>query len=1073
MSTIIAWIEQQVAAIPLPVLETWGRLAYLVGLGLAVCAFGRFTFRIGSTWGLGRERQTWNERAFLAIPLTFVLIVVSGYLGSFIVLVPEAQTFESLKDLVVILCLVLFGYPALITIPFAYGLSDLIEGIPPAFLLGWLPGYFINPACFWVAYQLIGRQPDFRRAQTWPRYVLAAAIFMSVEPVLWGFICSDQFTPAVSYQAVTSALFFTTAISWLLAPAAMLGALPLARRLNLFWAEIPGHVRERLLGSRAWLWEAGCDGPLRPGSVGPQGLPIRMFLLAPFIALVLVMVGVTAYVTLRSAEVDATKLAARLNQETAATTRERLDDYLTGNPARTGTDLSAGVSALMRGLAIAKAGRAFIVDRSGALIASSAAADDAVVTAAIDALQRAAGGVGAFALDWQFQVDHVTPKPLSRQTWLMYASVYPLERIGRSDDWILVTAMPETSYLAGVQSGSSRSAMVFAVALLASLGLAATMAATVTAPLRRISHAIGAFERGDLTERVPGSRLEELNFLSLSFNDMATRLQASFASLRGEVQVREKRERELRDSEARVRASERLLEAIATGLPLPQVLEMICRFLEDRSSGRIASILVADAQQRRLHQGAAPSLPKSYIEAMEGLPIGEGSAVCGTAAFRRAPVVVSDLAHDPLVAEFRELAAGLQLGSCWSTPILSSDQKVLGTFAVYTREPCSPTSLDRELIQHATHLASIAIERRQAEGVLEDHSRLLDLSHDTIFVWRADDGIITFWNRSAEELYGWARHEAVGRTTRELLQTVFPQPLSAIRRHLDETGRWEGELVHTTRAGSQVVVASRWSLQADIEGRPARVLETNNDITARRRVEDMARKARDELAHAGRLATMGELAASIAHEVNQPLAGVVTNASACLRWLAREVPNLDEARQAVQRIARDGKRASDVVARVRAMARKTTTEREPLDINEIVRGVVMVVEGELRKQHVALAVDYAGDLPVITGDRVQLQQVVLNLMMNGIEAMNGVTDRARELAIGTAREGEQVLVSIRDRGTGLAPETMTRMFDAFYTTKSDGLGMGLSISRSIVEDHGGRLWATAGEGPGTTFHFTI
>src|SRR5262249_30234063 len=156
----------------------------------------------------------------------------------------------------------------------------------------------------------------------------------------------------------------------------------------------------------------------------------------------------------------------------------------------------------------------------------------------------------------------------------------------------------------------------------------------------------------------------------------------------------------------------------------------------------------------------------------------------------------------------------------------------------------------------------------------------------------------------------------------------------------------------------------------------------NNDITTRRRMEDMARKARDELAHAARLATMGELAASIAHEVNQPLAAVVTNASACLRWLAKDVPNLDEARKAVKHIGFDGKRASDVVARVRAMARKTATERVPLDINETVRGVVMVTEGELRKQRIALTVDYAVDLPVIAGDRVQLQQVVLNLMMN-------------------------------------------------------------------------------------------
>jgi signal transduction histidine kinase len=654
MATIIAWIEETVAAIPLPVLEVWGRFAYLVGLGIAICAFGRFTFRIGSHWGIRRERQTWNERAFLAIPLTFVLIVVSGWAGSFIVLVPGAQTFESVKDLVVILCLLLFGYPALITVPFAYGLSDLIEGVPPSYLLGWLPGYFINPACFWIAYQLIGQDPDFRRARTWGLYILAAAVFMALEPALWGFVCSDHFTPAVSYRAVTSALFFTTGLSWLLAPFAMLAALPLARRLKMFWAEIPGHVRRRALGSGAQVWEAGVNAPSSAGSPAPQGMPIRMLLVTPFIALLLVMVGATAYVALHSAESDATRLAARLHRETAANIRLRLDDYLARLP-RPGEESMEGLAGVMKVLSVAAEGRAFIIDRSGAVVASSGPASDPVVLEAIAVLRRDAGGLGASALERQFHVDYVTERPLSRQRWLTYASVYPLERLGRSDDWILVTAMPEAWYLAGVQSVQSRMAMVFAAALLLSLGLVGALAAMVTAPLRCLSQAIGSFERGDLAERAPDSRLAELNVLSRSFNDMADRLQASFASLKAEAATRELREREPTES-----------------------------------------------------------------------------------------------------------------------------------------------------------------------------------------------------------------------------------------------------------------------------------------IAERRRVEDEVRRARDELAHAARLASMGELAASIAHEVNQPLAGVVTNANACLRWLDREVPDLGEAHEAVQRIVRDGRRASEVVARVRAMERKGGTVREPLDINETV-----------------------------------------------------------------------------------------------------------------------------------------
>src|SRR5215469_4018235 len=173
MTAVITWLETIVRAIPLPVLEAWGRAAYVVGAILAICAFGGITFRIGDRWGIGRARQTWDAKAFLSLPLTSVLIIATGYIGSFIVLVPGAQTFESLKDLVVLLSITLFGYPALVTVPFAYGLSDLIEGVPPDFLLAWLPGYFINPSCFWIAHQFIGKDPDFRKARTWGQYLIA------------------------------------------------------------------------------------------------------------------------------------------------------------------------------------------------------------------------------------------------------------------------------------------------------------------------------------------------------------------------------------------------------------------------------------------------------------------------------------------------------------------------------------------------------------------------------------------------------------------------------------------------------------------------------------------------------------------------------------------------------------------------------------------------------------------------------------------------------------------------------------------------------------------------------------
>jgi two-component system sensor histidine kinase/response regulator len=557
MTHVITWLEAVVATIPLPLLEVWGRFSYLVGLLLAICAFGGFTFRIGERWGFGRERQTWDPKAFLSLPLTFVLIIVTGYIGSFIVLVPGAQTFESLKDLVVLLAIVLFGYPALIAVPPAYMISDLIEGVPPTFVLSWAEGYFFWTSFVWMAYQLIGRNPDFRRVRTWGRYSLFVALIMLFDPVMWGFICSGQFSSAISYRNISSALFFTLIVTWLIAPGAFLVALPLASRFGWFWAEIPGHVRERAIRSREWIWEAG-RGKTLPGGCAPQeGLPILIFIFTPFIALVLVMVGATAIVALRSADDDAARLATRLHQEASANIRMRLDGYLLRS-----ADLDAGrregLVSLLRSQAVRSEGRAFILDSTGGMIASSAPDDDPVVRSAVAGLAKYIGPSGLSQTATEFRFDHVTARPLSRETWLTYATTYRDESAGRQ--WILVTAMPEAFYLAGLRIGNSRAAMVFAVALVLSLVLAAALASMVTAPLRRIARATQNMARGDLSARVPGSQLEELGALAQSFNDMATRLETSFDDLVGEVETRKRRERELEESEGRLRVSEDRLQ---------------------------------------------------------------------------------------------------------------------------------------------------------------------------------------------------------------------------------------------------------------------------------------------------------------------------------------------------------------------------------------------------------------------------------------------------------------------------------------------------------------------------------
>jgi signal transduction histidine kinase len=242
----------------------------------------------------------------------------------------------------------------------------------------------------------------------------------------------------------------------------------------------------------------------------------------------------------------------------------------------------------------------------------------------------------------------------------------------------------------------------------------------------------------------------------------------------------------------------------------------------------------------------------------------------------------------------------------------------------------------------------------------------------------------------------------------------------------------------------------------------------------RSRTEQTLRDTRAELAHVTRVMTMGELAGSIAHEINQPLAAVVTNADACRRWLTGPVPNLDEARAAVTRIVRDGNRASDVIGRIRALLKKNPTEQACLDTNEIIHEVLGLIQTEIRKHGVVLRLELAADLPRILGDRVQLQQVLLNLMMNGIEAMTAVTDRSRVLLIRSVQcHPDKVLVVVQDSGTGLQCGSLDHLFTPFFTTKPKGMGMGLAISRSIIEAHRGRLWAAANNGPGTRFQFTL
>jgi PAS domain S-box-containing protein len=910
--------------------------------------------------------------------------------------------------------------------------------------------------------------------------------------------------------------------------------------------------------------------------------------------------------------------------------------------------------------------------------------------------------------------------------------------------------------------------------------------------------------------------------------------------------LQETKERaERRQAEALLAGKTRLLEMISKGNSLFMILDALCRLVEEVATGSLASILVLDPDGNRLWLGAAPSLPKSYADAIDGCFIGPAAGSCGTAAYRKVPVIVADIARDPLWADYRDLALPHGLRACWSMPLFASDGRVLGTFAIYSREPVSPTLQQQNIIEPIADIASIAIEHKRAEeerqahlwflesmdqvnraiqgtndleqmmsDVLDavlsvfdcdrswvvypcdpdaaswkvpmEHARLefpgafalgLDLPVDPeiakVFqAVRASSSPVRFgpaaehplpaeaaarfgiqsmigmaiypkgdkpyllglhqcsyartWTREDERLF-----QEIGRRLEDALTSLLIfRNLGESERKLEEAqslahvGYWERdldtdvitwsdeayrifglqpqkrilsltelpELIHpedrqmvveavaealrggrrydveyrVVRPGGEVrLVHSQGDVMKDeaarsiqevnpdlrVEGlrnsgRLRRMFGTVQDITERKRAEqriiaqhavtqilaeattleeatpkilravceclvwdvgalwrtdreagvlrcvevwhkesikvpefeaasretafapgmgagvglpgrvwfrrqpdyipdvardsiaraaiaareglhaafgfpilfggevlgvieffsheirqpdrdllsmmagigsqigqfierkqaeDALRHTQAELTHVTRVATLGEMTASIAHEINQPLGAVVNNAGACLRWLASQ--NLEEARNSAALVIADGHRASEIIRRIRALAMKVPPRRDRLDINETIREVAALAQSELQRHGVALEtqlLDEAHDVPVIFADRVQFQQVIHNLIINAIEAISGAGDGPRELLIRCGIDkSERLLVAVRDSGPGLDPKSVDRVFDAFYTTKPRGLGMGLAICRSIIEAHGGRLWATVNDGRGATFQFSL
>ena len=453
---------------------------------------------------------------------------------------------------------------------------------------------------------------------------------------------------------------------------------------------------------------------------------------------------------------------------------------------------------------------------------------------------------------------------------------------------------------------------------------------------------------------------------------------------------------------------------------------------------------------------------------------------CETVIKNREPLLVANALEDDQWKSAPEIQVGMV--SYLGFPVLWPDGRMFGTICVLDDKTNRYSDLYQELLVHCRDVLQGDLQTlaRFGNELEEQRAQLSELfarvPEAVVMVDR--DSTFTRVNPAFTNIFGYTAEEALGQRITDLISPDdLQEEVERFMYRMAQTGEvFAVETVRRHKNGTRVPV-SLICVPVSSNGSGNTGYVIYRDITETKRLQDEQRRYHEiqlELAHANRIATLGQLSASIAHELNQPLTGIITNCGTCLRMLTSDPQNLDGVREAVRRTMRDGHRASEVITRLRALFDKKEPVSESVDLNEATREVIALTLGELQNSRVVVRTELAGDLPSVTADRVQLQQVVLNLLRNALDAMNTIDDRPRDLLIKTEREeGDWVRLSVKDAGVGFDPHTMDKLFEAFYSTKNDGMGVGLSVSRSIIENHQGRLWAVLNDGPGATVSFSV